>query len=590
MQVARTSRKLIPERIRDVDSRVAFAAASDPDAFARMVEHARHDYLLALPIAAAVIEMEAGRPLVAATNPQFELLAGASLASAGCAAGAMLDRFQLTEPVREFMLGQERAREFAWDDGENVGGRYFIVRLSRLTAIDIVEPRCFVALLDRTAEVETERSLRAEMLHDSLTGLPNRVAFNEAVESAIDQEGNGGGAFAVLVVDLTRFSRVNECMGSLAGDELIITVARRLVSALRTGDVLARLGGDEFGILLRLTDGPGDALHAARRIQATLSAPFRLSDVEIRVDCAVGCALMSDRISISEDLVRNAQFAMKRAKVSRRVEVYQPGEVVAARRRFSIETELRRAIERDELRLAYQPLIDLETGRVAGFEALARWTHPERGEISPVEFIPVAEESGLIVPLGRWALSSATTTLADWDRVAGRILPIYVGVNVSAVQLHRDDIVAAVRSALDDSGLAGDRLTLELTESCIIADPERAMRVLHELKAFTAKIAMDDFGTGYSSLAYLQRLPIDILKIDRSFVTGMLADRDSVAIVRAVLSLADALGMQTTAEGVETVELAQTLAALGCACAQGFHFARPLKSRDAFAYLLERNA
>jgi diguanylate cyclase (GGDEF)-like protein len=447
-----------------------------------------------------------------------------------------------------------------------------------------------LTLLDRTAEVENERSLRAEMLHDSLTGLPNRVSFNESVEASIEQENSGGAAFAVLVVDLTRFSRVNECMGSLAGDELIITVARRLVSALRTGDLLARLGGDEFGILLRLTDGPGDALHAARRIQATLSTPFRLCDLEIRIDCAVGCALMSDRISISEDLVRNAQFALKRAKISRRVEVYQPGEVVVARRRFSLETELRRAIERDELLLAYQPLIDLQTGRVAGFEALARWQHPERGEISPVEFIPVAEESGLIVPLGRWALSSAMTTLADWDRVAGRPLPVYVGVNVSAVQLHRDDITAAVRSALEDSGLSGNRLTLELTESCIIADPERAMRVLSSLKEFTTKIAMDDFGTGYSSLAYLQRLPIDILKIDRSFVTGMLADRDSVAIVRAVLSLADALGMATTAEGIETVELAQTLSALGCSLGQGFYFARPLSPPDAYAYLLERNA
>ena len=181
------------------------------------------------------------------------------------------------------------------------------------------------------------------------------------------------------------------------------------------------------------------------------------------------------------------------------------------------------------------------------------------------------------MPLGRWALTSATTTLADWDRTAGRKLPVYFGVNVSAVQLHRDDLTAAVRSALDDSGLSGDRLTLELTESCIIADPERAMRVLHDLKALTVKIAMDDFGTGYSSLAYLQRLPIDILKIDKSFVTGMLGDRDAVAIVRAVLSLADALGMETTAEGVETVELAQTLAALGCTSAQGFHFATVLR-------------
>jgi diguanylate cyclase (GGDEF)-like protein len=585
MQAARTNQPSSPNEAGVHASSLRWPYDNDPDALARL----RDKYLSALPIAASVVHLIDNVPVIVGSNSRFDALIGSGDVPAPGCPDLRLEQFELNEAICDFLNSRESEREFEWHEGDSVGGRHFLVRITALALASGEPVRCFVALLDRTAQIETERSLRAEMMHDSLTGLPNRAAFNEAVEHAIEQEAGGGNAFAVLVVDLTRFSRVNECMGSLAGDELIITVARRLVSALRTGDLLARMGGDEFGILLRLTDGPGDALHAARRIQATLSTPFRLSDLEIRIDCAVGCALMSDRISMSEDLVRNAQFAMKRAKYSRRVEVYQPGEVVVARRRFSLETELRRAIERDELQLAYQPLIDLENGRVAGFEALARWSHPERGEISPTEFIPVAEESGLIVPLGRWALTTATTTLADWDRVAGRTLPVYVGVNVSAVQLHRDDIGAAVRCALDESGLKGDRLTLELTESCIIADPERAMRVLHELKAFTAKIAMDDFGTGYSSLAYLQRLPIDILKIDRSFVTGMLADRDSVAIVRAVLSLADALGMQTTAEGVETVELAQTLAALGCSCGQGFYFARPLKSREAFAYLLDRN-
>ena len=584
MQVVRAHRSLSRRASDEGESRADQPSGMDTDRFRERLSKLRQDYVDALPVAAVLVDLVEDQLIAVSINTEMHNLLGPDDSN------SLLDRFQLRSTVTDFLASEEQGRQYEWHEGGGVGGRHFFVRLSRLESLESSTPRCFVAMLDRTAEVETERSLRAEMLHDSLTGLPNRVAFNEAVESAMERESDGGHACAVLVVDLTRFSRVNECMGSLAGDELIITVARRLISALRAGDILARLGGDEFGILLRLTDGPGDALHAARRIQATLSTPFRLSDLEIRVDCAVGCALMSDRISVSEDLVRNAQFAMKRAKGSGRVEVYQPGEVVAARRRFSLETELRRAIERDELRLAYQPLIELATGRVAGFEALARWTHPERGEISPEEFIPVAEESGLIVPLGRWALASATTTLADWDRTAGRKLPVYFGVNVSAVQLHRDDLTAAVRSALDDSGLSGDRLTLELTESCIIVDPERAMRVLHDLKEFSTKIAMDDFGTGYSSLAYLQRLPIDILKIDRSFVTGMLADRDAVAIVRAVLSLADALGMETTAEGVETVELAETLAALGCTSAQGFHFAKPLSSANALNYLLERNA
>ncbi len=232
----------------------------------------------------------------------------------------------------------------------------------------------------------------------------------------------------------------------------------------------------------------------------------------------------------------------------------------------------------------YQPLIDLKSGTVSGFEALARWTHPDRGPISPSEFIPVAEESGLILTLGRWAMDKATRTLADWDRQAGGALPFYVGVNLSALQVARDDIAAVVESGLKSAGLEGNRLTLELTESSIVQDPARATRVFEALKALDTTVAMDDFGTGYSSLAYLQRLPIDVLKIDKSFVTGMMSDPDAVAIVRAVLSLADALGMSTTAEGIETVELATTLATLGCSSGQGYYFARPLEAGAALDY------
>jgi EAL domain-containing protein (putative c-di-GMP-specific phosphodiesterase class I) len=233
-------------------------------------------------------------------------------------------------------------------------------------------------------------------------------------------------------------------------------------------------------------------------------------------------------------------------------------------------------------------LINLKSGEVAGFEALARWTHPDRGEISPSEFIPVAEESGLILQLGRWAMGTATQTLADWDAEVGEPLPCYVGVNLSAIQLARDDVPGLVEEALRVSGLPGKRLTLELTESSIVHDPARATRVFDALKALDATVAMDDFGTGYSSLAYLQRLPIDVLKIDKSFVSGMMTDPDAVAIVRAVLSLADALGMTTTAEGVETVELATTLATLGCAHGQGYYFARPLEAAAALDHWKSR--
>jgi EAL domain-containing protein (putative c-di-GMP-specific phosphodiesterase class I) len=289
-------------------------------------------------------------------------------------------------------------------------------------------------------------------------------------------------------------------------------------------------------------------------------------------------------------VLRNAQFALKRSKASGEIQIYEPNQARAARRRFSIETELRRSIEAGGLSLAFQPLIELRTGAVAGFEALARWDHPHRGPISPAEFIPVAEESGLIVPLGQWALETALATLAHWDSAEGGALPFSVSVNLSALQLARDDLVGFVAAALARHGLAGDRLTLELTESAIVQDPRRATTVLGGLKALDVSVAMDDFGTGYTSLAYLQRLPIDVLKIDRSFVSGMLRDTDSVAIVRAILSLASALGMATTAEGIDAPELAQALAEMGCSHGQGFHFARPLEAGAALAYWRSRSA
>jgi diguanylate cyclase (GGDEF)-like protein len=420
------------------------------------------------------------------------------------------------------------------------------------------------------------------MLRDSLTGLPNRLAFSEALEQAGERSARDL-EHAVLVVDMLRFSRINESMGGLAGDELLITFARRLILALRAGDVLARTGGNEFGVLVSLRRGVEDALKAAERIQDVMKAPFKLSELEIRVECAIGVALMHTGQD-AEELFRNAQFAVKQAKTAGCPQVYEPKQATEARRRFSIETELRRALDKDQLQLFYQPLINLKSGEVAGFEALARWTHEERGEISPTEFIPVAEESGLILTLGRWAMDKATHTLADWDKRNGETLPLYVGVNLSAIQVARDDIASVVESALKSSGLSGDRLSLELTESSIVQDPARATRVFDALKALDTTVAMDDFGTGYSSLAYLQRLPIDVLKIDKSFVSGMMVDPDAVAIVRAVLGLAEALGMSTTAEGIETVELATTLATLGCASGQGFYFAKALEADAALEY------
>jgi diguanylate cyclase (GGDEF)-like protein len=543
-------------------------------------------YLDALPIAAGLIERSSpiggGGPMVlVARNRRFERIFHDPAASA-----------EGWDALATFLAGHAASlacpKQFAWSEPQ-VGGRHFRVHFVAVDGNLAGRDLTLVTLIDCTAAVETERSLRFEMLHDSLTGLPNRLAFTEALDAAIEagEAAETLGRFAVVAVNLARFSRVNESIGTLAGDELIVTVARRLTTAMRAGDLLARMTGDEFAILVPLLDGPGDALHVARKVREALTQPLRLTDLELRIDCAIGLAVWHEQTPSAHDIIRNAQFAVKRSKVSGRVEIYEPGEAGRAHRRFSLEAELALAIGTDQMHLAFQPLVDLDDGRISGFEALARWTHPTRGEIPPVEFIAVAEEAGLIVPLGRWVIDRAAATLRRWDDRAERTLPLYLGVNVSAVQLARDSVATVVDAALADHGIDGDRLTFELTESSIVADPVRAARVLDSLKRLSCRIAMDDFGTGFSSLASLQRLPIDILKIDREFVRGMLDDRDSTAIVRAILSLATALGMSTVAEGIESRQSAHTLAALGCRVGQGYYFSRPLPEEEALAYFLK---
>lgn len=507
-------------------------------------------------------------------------IANRAFARAGLAGQPGLDA-----AISAFLRSGMINHECDWQAGAAVERRYYRVSFARVQLR--MEPVCTVCFVDQTAEVRTEDTLRREMTTDSLTGLPNRSGFTDALEAMI---ADGARRWAVLMIDLERFSRFNACLGSLAGDELLITVARRVKGALRGRDVLARTGGDEFGVLLTINENVQEADHVARRIRNALSTPFRLSEFEIRVSCAIGIAFGDATTEEAEDIIRHAQVAMKKSKGSKSAEAYQARALDSAREEFAMETSLRRAIENEQLTLMYQPICDLATGRVDGFEALARWTDEQGRAQSPTRFIPVAEESGLIVPLGRWALDTAATTLAGWDMRFGGHCGVNVAVNLSPIQLQRDSVPTMVERALALSGLAGNRLKLELTESAIIADPDRIARVLMALKALGPTIAMDDFGTGFSNLASLQKLPIDVLKIDRSFVTGMLADRDKVAIVRAILSLAQALGMATVAEGIETFEVGQTLAALGCSFGQGYAYARPLEPEAAYAFLMARNA
>lgn len=532
-----------------------------------------------IPVPLALVCRPAGDVILSAANRAFRF---AGLGNVG-RESPLLDA--LDRRIGTFLSGEAAREDFAWEFGEAVDCRHFRVTLARRSS---ASPWCFATLVDHTGELRTAHNLRREMITDSLTGLPNRSGFSELLEERIAE--GGGARYAVLIIDLDRFSRVNACMGSMAGDELLITLARRLKGALRASDMLARTGGDEFGILLALEESEAEAEQVVRRIQETLATPFRMSDFEIRVSCSIGIAFGSDTVEDSEDLIRHAHFAVKRSKTSGQAEYYQTQALDIAREQFGIETELRRAIENGAMRLTYHPICDLATGQVVAFESLARWTDEHGHEHSPADFIPVAEESGLIVPLGRWAIDEAARTLRSWDVRAGGGCGVRVAVNLSAIQLQRDDIAPVVEQALLRNRLAGSRFTLELTESALISDPERVADIMHQLKSLGTTLAMDDFGTGYSNLAYLQKLPIDVLKMDRSFVTGMLADRDKVAIVRAILSLAQALGKETTAEGIETNELAQTLAALGCTYGQGFVYAKPLEADEAYAYLVASRA
>lgn len=554
----------------------AVAVAAAPDAGAALIN--------LLPVPAVVLQQSGSVLSVVAMNQPLRAL---GLGGAGDAAPLIA---HIGQRISDFLASGDPADGFIWQHGDTVDCRHYQVHMARSGGAAVAQgDRCLVTLIDCTGERRTEQNLRREMLTDALSGLPNREGFVEALETLIAAPSVDKERYAVMIVNLDRFNRVNACLGSLAGDELLITVARRIRGALRGSDVLARIGGDEFAIMVTLDQGRQDADHLAKRVLGALANPFRLSDFEIRVSCWIGVAFGGDPVDDAEDLVRHAQFAAKRSKASGEVEAYQPQAFDRARAEFGLETALRRAIDAQTLKLAYQPIVDLATGRVVAFEALTRWQNDAGLEVGPGAFIPVAEESGLIVPLGRWALREAATTLAGWD-ARGADRSIKMAVNVSAIQLQRDNVPQLVKQALEVTGLGGNRLTLELTESALIADPDRIAQIMQALKSLDVTLAMDDFGTGYSNLANLQKLPIDVLKMDRSFVTGMLADRDKIAITRAILSLAQALGMKTTAEGVETHELAQTLAALGCTYAQGYYYGRAVSADEAYALVEARNA
>ncbi|MES2158294.1 MAG: EAL domain-containing protein [Pseudomonadota bacterium] len=544
--------------------------------------HEYGDWLNALANIAAIFSYDNNETALICGNDGFRQAQRDFLENSAAHAGIGMD---WRTHFEAFVQSNRPHRNFELRRDGKLGPEYFSCAFGRLTAENGQGEHYLFTAADRTSERTIEKNLRRELLSDGLTALPNRSGFGEEIEDRLaNMVWPDNAQFGIIAIDLSRFSRVNESLGPMAGDELLITVAKRLKSSLRQGDVLARIGGNDFAIFARLNNGLSDALHIVQRIKEALSSPIRLSDLQIRVDCAIGCALSTTLDDDPEDVVRKAQAAVKIAKRSGKVEIYRNGVLKEAQRRFSIESRLRDALAQGGLTLAYQPLIHLQTGEITGFEALARWDDPDLGSVPPVEFIAVAEESGLITPLGRWAAYEAAQALSRWDMKFGQPLPVSVNVNLSPIQMARDDVASIFEEALRYSGIVGSRMTAELTESAIIADPDKARKLLFALKDLKMSIAMDDFGTGFSNLASLHSLPIDILKIDRSFVSNMMEDRDKQVIVCTILSLAESLNLKVTAEGIETQELAHALQQLGCWQGQGYHFSKPMNENDAFDY------
>jgi diguanylate cyclase (GGDEF)-like protein/PAS domain S-box-containing protein len=417
---------------------------------------------------------------------------------------------------------------------------------------------------------------------DALTGLPNRILFIDRLGRAVERrKRHGETLYAVLFLDLDRFKVVNDSLGHAIGDQLLIALARRLEQCLRASDTcarvageqtIARLGGDEFTILLDDIGQVGDALRVADRIQKTLARPFVLDGQEVFTSASIGIAIGTREYDSPEAVLRDADTALYRAKAlgKARYEVFDTEMRNRAVARLQLETDLRRALERSEFRLFYQPIISLVTGHVSGVEALLRWPHWDRGLVYPADFIPVAEETGLIVPMGEWALREACRQLAEWHATIETPVPLTMAVNLSGRQFLQPDLASQIERILAETGVAASSLKLEITESTIIENITQIVELLLRLKELGVKVAIDDFGTGYSSLSYLQRLPIDSLKVDRSFVSCM--TRDGMEIVRAIVGLAHNLGLDVVAEGVETPEQLAQLQSLGCEFGQGHLF------------------
>jgi diguanylate cyclase (GGDEF)-like protein len=469
--------------------------------------------------------------------------------------------------------------------------------LTRRVTVDTHDELSFVAraLNDTvaTTEIATNRLAR-QATYDTLTGLPNRALFLDRLGRALARTARGGDLTAVLFIDLDRFKPINDSLGHATGDQVLRAIACRLTTLLRADDTVARLAGDEFVVIGESLSTPEAAVRFGERVVTTLSQPIRTATGvvvhEVSVGASVGVAFADGGADVTaEDLLRDADVAMYRAKQRGRgrVEVFDEALRIAVESRLETQNELRHAIDDGQIRAFYQPIVDSASGAVVGFEALARWEHPVRGLLAPGAFIDVAEETGLIVPLGARMLALACARTARWRDERPDRSDLHVAVNVSGTQFTHPSFVPTVAAVLADTGLDPDALWLEITETSIMADAKAAAETLGAIRALGVHLAIDDFGTGYSSLAYLRRFPVESLKIDRSFVAGIGRNREDEAIVDMILSLASALGLCVVAEGVETADQLAHLRRLGCGLVQGYHFGRPMPPDQIWYFLSE---
>jgi diguanylate cyclase (GGDEF)-like protein/PAS domain S-box-containing protein len=444
---------------------------------------------------------------------------------------------------------------------------------------------------DVTERKALEDQLIREALQDPLTELANRALLRDRIAFALGRARRTNGVVALLLVDLDDFKAVNDGLGHAAGDQVLVTVARRLTQCVRPGDTVARLGGDEFAVLLDDASGDGAPDAVSARIQEMLRLPLLVAGHELFANASIGVAMAEPGAVDDEELLRNADVAMYMAKGKGKSQsaTFHPEMHVEMKDRITLANELRRAVSQEQFSLRYQPIVDLKTRRIVGMEALVRWQHPQRGLVSPVEFIPMAEATGTIVPLGRWIMRQAIETIVGLQAVQGPSeRPVSVTINLSARQFQEPNLVDEIEALVRDSGLEPWTVVLELTETMLMDDIDGAIETMQRMKKLGVRLALDDFGTGYSSLSYLRRLPIDILKIDKSFVDS-LSTVEGPGMVRSILRLGDTFRVATLAEGIETSEQLSQLRALGCTYGQGYLFAQPMR-RSEIRGLLETQA